>query len=45
MLRIAALAALLVATPAAARTITVEAGPNAQERLQAALIEAQPGAR
>lgn len=42
MLRIAA-AALLIATPAAARTITVEAGANAQERLQGALIEAQPG--
>ncbi|MCW3846590.1 right-handed parallel beta-helix repeat-containing protein [Sphingomonas sp. LB-2] len=39
----AALAALFLALPAAARTIHVEAGPNAQERLQAALIEAVPG--
>ena len=43
MLRTAAFAALLLATPAAAKTITVEAGPNAQQRLQAALIEAAPG--
>ena len=43
MIRIAALAALMLATPAMARTITVEPGPDAQERLQAALIEAQPG--
>jgi parallel beta-helix repeat protein len=43
MIRIAVLAALMLAAPAAARTITVEAGPGAQERLQAALIEAQPG--
>ena len=43
MIRYAALAALLLATPAMARTITVEAGENAQERLQAALIEAAPG--
>jgi parallel beta-helix repeat protein len=33
----------LVATPAAARTIPVVPGPNAQEKLQEALIEAQPG--
>lgn len=33
----------LIATPAAARTIPVAPGPNAQERLQEALIEAQPG--
>ncbi|MCW3834660.1 parallel beta-helix domain-containing protein [Sphingomonas canadensis] len=39
----AAIAALLAAAPAAARDIVVEAGANAQERLQAALIEAQPG--
>jgi len=37
------LAALLAASPAAAQTVTVEAGPDAQERLQAALIEAKPG--
>lgn len=37
------LAALIAASPAAAQTVTVEAGPNAQERLQAALIEAKPG--
>jgi parallel beta-helix repeat protein len=37
------LAALLVASPATAQTVTVEAGPDAQERLQAALIEAKPG--
>lgn len=48
MFRIAAIAALflaplLLATPAAAKTIHVEAGANAQERLQAALIEAAPG--
>jgi parallel beta-helix repeat protein len=43
MLRFAALATLALTTPAAARTIAVAAGPDAQERLQAALIEAQPG--
>ena len=43
MFRTAAIAVLFLATPAAARTIHVEAGPNAQERLQAALIEAAPG--
>ncbi len=37
------LAAALAAGPAAAQTVTVEAGANAQERLQAALIEAKPG--
>nr|WP_294809982.1 parallel beta-helix domain-containing protein [uncultured Sphingomonas sp.] len=37
------LAAVLAAGPAAAQTVTVEAGANAQERLQAALIEAKPG--
>lgn len=37
------LAAVLAASPAAAQTVTVEAGANAQERLQAALIEAKPG--
>lgn len=43
MIRTAAFAALLLAVPAEARTITVEAGPDAQERLQSALIEAAPG--
>ncbi|MEZ0242153.1 MAG: parallel beta-helix domain-containing protein [Sphingomonas sp.] len=43
MLRLVALAALFVASPVMAKTIHVEAGPNAQERLQAALIEAVPG--
>jgi parallel beta-helix repeat protein len=42
MFRIAAIAALFLAMPAAAKTIHVDAGPNAQERLQAALIEAEP---
>lgn len=42
MVRIA-MFALLLATPAAAETIRVEAGADAQERLQAALIEAKPG--
>ncbi|MFN2259591.1 MAG: parallel beta-helix domain-containing protein, partial [Parasphingopyxis sp.] len=35
--------ALLGSTSALAATHTVEAGPDAQERLQTALIEAQPG--
>jgi parallel beta-helix repeat protein len=43
MLRYWTFAALLAASPAAAQTVTVEAGPNAQERLQSALIEARPG--
>lgn len=43
MLRFCALAALLAAMPAAAKDITVEAGPNAQERLQEALLDARPG--
>jgi parallel beta-helix repeat protein len=34
---------LLAATPATARDIIVEAGPNAQERLQSALLDARPG--
>lgn len=38
-----ALALLAAAAPLAAKTIAVQPGPNAQERLQAALIEAQPG--
>ncbi|MES2336992.1 MAG: parallel beta-helix domain-containing protein [Pseudomonadota bacterium] len=33
----------LIASPAVARTIPVAPGPNAQEKLQEALIEAQPG--
>ena len=37
------IAALLAATPLAAKTIHVGPGPNAHERLQTALIEAQPG--
>lgn len=37
------LAALLAAGTAQAKTIEVAAGPNAQERLQTALIEAAPG--
>lgn len=37
------LVALAIASPALAGTITVAPGANAQERLQAALIEAQPG--
>jgi parallel beta-helix repeat protein len=43
MLRFCALVALAAATPAMARDITVEAGPNAQERLQTALLDAKPG--
>jgi parallel beta-helix repeat protein len=38
-----ALALLATAAPLAARTVTVAPGPDAQERLQSALIEAQPG--
>ncbi len=34
---------LAFASPALAATLTVEAGANAQERLQAALIDAKPG--
>jgi parallel beta-helix repeat protein len=44
MIRIATLcAAALVASPAAARTITVAAGAGGQERLQTALLDAKPG--
>lgn len=43
MLRTALFAAVLIAAPAAARDITVEAGANAQERLQEALLDARPG--
>ncbi|MFM9853752.1 MAG: parallel beta-helix domain-containing protein [Sphingomonadaceae bacterium] len=35
--------AALIATPAMAKTLTVAAGANAQERLQTALIDAKPG--
>lgn len=38
-----ALALLAAASPLAAKTITVAPGADAQERLQTALIEAQPG--
>lgn len=38
-----AVLASVIATQAHAKTITVAAGDNAQERLQTALIEAQPG--
>lgn len=41
-LSLAALA-LCVSTPAMAKTITVAAGANAQERLQGALLDAKPG--
>ena len=37
------LAALLLATAAQARTLNVPAGPNAQERVQTALLDAKPG--
>ncbi|RYY24511.1 MAG: hypothetical protein EOP62_16685 [Sphingomonadales bacterium] len=43
MLRTALLAVVLTAAPAAAKDIVVLAGANAQERLQTALIEAEPG--
>ena len=43
MIRVTAFAALLLAGPAFAKDIVVEAGANAQERLQTALIEAAPG--
>lgn len=43
MLRLALAVSMLVTTPAYAKTITVAAGRNAQERLQTALIEAKPG--
>lgn len=43
MLRTVLFAAMLIAAPAAARDIVVEAGPNAQERLQEALLDAKPG--
>ena len=34
---------VMIAAPVAAKTIDVAPGPNAQERLQTALIDAQPG--
>lgn len=37
------LAAMMLAVPAGAKTIAVAAGPNAQERLQSALLDAAPG--
>ncbi len=43
MLRIAVAASVLIAIPAYARTIAVAAGDDAQERLQQALLDAQPG--
>ena len=43
MIRVTAFAALLLAGPAFAKDIVVEAGADAQERLQTALIEAAPG--
>ena len=39
----AVLAALLVAAPAAAKTLSVSPGPDAQEALQLALLDAKPG--
>ncbi|MES2340454.1 MAG: parallel beta-helix domain-containing protein [Pseudomonadota bacterium] len=39
----AALAAVLLATTAQAKTLSVAAGPDAQERLQTALLDAKPG--
>lgn len=41
--RLFAMTLLLVASPLAARTINVAPGPNAQEELQTALIDAKPG--
>lgn len=43
MLRIATILALTVAAPAFAKTIAVPAGPDAQSRLQEALLDARPG--
>jgi len=40
---ICVLALMIVASPLAAKTIAVAPGPNAQEALQTALIDAQPG--
>ncbi len=38
-----ATASLALATPSLAATVTVSPGPNAQERLQTALLDAEPG--
>ncbi|MDB5695873.1 MAG: hypothetical protein JWN21_1416 [Sphingomonas bacterium] len=43
MKAVLALVALTLAVPATAKTLTVAAGPNAQERLQEALLDAKPG--
>lgn len=43
MLRSGLVACALIAAPLSAKTITVPAGADAQERLQTALIEAKPG--
>lgn len=43
MFRTSAILALTLATAAHAKTITVPAGENAQERLQEALLDAKPG--
>jgi parallel beta-helix repeat protein len=43
MLRSGLVACALIAAPLSAKTITVAAGADAQERLQTALIEAKPG--
>lgn len=43
MLKSSVAALALLATPVFAKTITVAAGADAQERLQTALIEAEPG--
>lgn len=43
MIRYATLALAVVAMPATAKTILVAASPNAQERLQEALLDAKPG--
>ncbi len=43
MFRYALLVTVALNTPAAAKTIGVAAGPNAQERVQQALLDAKPG--
>ena len=42
-MKAAALALLCLAVPAGAKTLTVAAGPDAQTRLQEALLDAKPG--
>ena len=42
-MKAAILALAMLATPAGAKTIAVAAGPDAQERLQQALLDAAPG--